>query len=147
MQRRPTVLALDVEGTLISNAVSQIPRPGLYPFLEEASHLFQRIVVFTTVEEPLFRRIATLLRDEGVAPPWFAQVEYVRWQGATKDLSFVAGTADGEVLLVDDFEGYIHPGQEAQWIQVEQFCHPYSHTDNALNRLLPVLSSRVTNLC
>lgn len=30
---RPTVLALDLEGTLISNAMSQIPRPGLHAFL------------------------------------------------------------------------------------------------------------------
>ena len=28
------VIALDLEGTLISNAHSQIPRPGLYRFLE-----------------------------------------------------------------------------------------------------------------
>lgn len=26
---KPTILAMDLEGTLISNAVSQIPRPGL----------------------------------------------------------------------------------------------------------------------
>jgi hypothetical protein len=28
------VIALDLEGTLISNARRQIPRPGLYQFLE-----------------------------------------------------------------------------------------------------------------
>lgn len=32
---RPTILALDLEGTLISNAISQIPRPGLKTFLED----------------------------------------------------------------------------------------------------------------
>jgi hypothetical protein len=31
---RISVLALDLEGTLISNAVSQFPRPGLLAFLE-----------------------------------------------------------------------------------------------------------------
>src|SRR5262245_4845907 len=31
---RLEVLALDLEGTLPSNAVSQIPRPGLHEFLE-----------------------------------------------------------------------------------------------------------------
>lgn len=29
----PTILAMDLEGTLISNVVSQIPRPGLLDFL------------------------------------------------------------------------------------------------------------------
>jgi hypothetical protein len=33
---KPTILALDLEGTLISNAISQIPRPGLHCFLEDA---------------------------------------------------------------------------------------------------------------
>lgn len=28
-----TAIALDLEGTLISNAVSQFPRPGLFDFL------------------------------------------------------------------------------------------------------------------
>lgn len=135
------VLALDLEGTLISNAVSQIPRPGLHRFLVSASELFTRIVMFTTVEEPLFRSIATLLSEEGSAPSWFADVEYVRWQGATKDLSFVLGAAVCNVLLVDDFKGYVHPGQHAQWVAVEQFSHPYSSSDDALDRLLPILAS------
>ena len=34
---RPSILALDLEGTLISNAVSQIPRPGLYNFWSRQS--------------------------------------------------------------------------------------------------------------
>jgi hypothetical protein len=53
----PRVLALDLEGTLISNAASQIPRPGLYEFLASCQQLFQRIVIFTTVSE------AKLYRD------------------------------------------------------------------------------------
>lgn len=51
---RPTILALDLEGTLISNAVSQIPRPGLYSFLEHVQGQFDQLVMFTTVEEGLF---------------------------------------------------------------------------------------------
>jgi hypothetical protein len=58
---RPTILAMDLEGTLISNAVSQIPRPGLYQFLESAKCLFDELVIFTTVPEPKFRQIADLL--------------------------------------------------------------------------------------
>jgi hypothetical protein len=40
MEKRIKVLALDLEGTLISNAMSQIPRPGLYDFLEKVNNLF-----------------------------------------------------------------------------------------------------------
>ena len=50
---RPKILALDLEGTLISNAVSQIARPGLRPFLDEVRGQFDQLVVFTTVPEPL----------------------------------------------------------------------------------------------
>jgi len=46
------VLALDLEGTLISNAMSQIPWPGLAGFLNRCAELFPRIVMFT----PLSRK-------------------------------------------------------------------------------------------
>ena len=41
------VLALELEGTLISNAVSQIAWPGLFDFLEDCRKLFPRIVIRT----------------------------------------------------------------------------------------------------
>lgn len=85
------VLALDLEGTLISNAMSQIPRPGLAEFLTRCAELFPRIVMFTTVKEDRFRKIARLLVDERVAPSWFAEMEYITWHGETKDLKFVPG--------------------------------------------------------
>jgi hypothetical protein len=83
------VLALDLEGTLISNAVSQIARPGLYDFLEDCRELFPRIVIFTSVNEERFRTIANLLTTEGYAPNWFADIEYITWTGETKNLNFV----------------------------------------------------------
>jgi hypothetical protein len=59
-------IALDLEGTLISNAVSQFPRPGLFTFLEYchqnfvgiASRFENRLVIFTAVNEVRFRSIA-----------------------------------------------------------------------------------------
>jgi trehalose-6-phosphatase len=48
---RPTILALDLEGTLISNAISQIPRPGLVRFLNDMQSQFDRLVMFTTVSD------------------------------------------------------------------------------------------------
>lgn len=144
MQKPPVVLALDLEGTLISNAVSQVARPGLLEFLVDAAAMFRRVVIFTTVEEEKFRAIAQLMSQEGTVPPWFVNIEYVRWHGRTKDLSFVVGTSVDEVLLVDDFQGYVHPGQEDQWVPVEHFHHPYSQADVGLSQLLAVLESRIT---
>ena len=140
---RLTVLALDLEGTLISNAMSQIPRPGLFAFLERCRALFPRIVMFTTVNEERFRRIATLLVADGTVPAWFADIEYVAWSGKTKDLAFIPGAAVGETLLVDDFEIYVHPGQESQWVQVDYFDSPYDAQDTGLAKVLVALQLRL----
>jgi len=143
LPRRPTVLALDLEGTLISNAMSQIPRPGLAAFLTRCEQLFERIVVVTTVREPLFREIAQFLVEEGCAPSWFASVEYVNWSGATKDLSVIPGIQAQQALLVDDYEVYVHPGQEGQWVRVDLFESPYSESDRGLASVLEVLQQRL----
>ena len=140
---KPTVLALDLEGTLISNAVSQIPRPGLFVFLERCRALFPRVVMFTTVKEEPFRNIARLLVEEGAVPPWFADVEYVTWEGKTKDLNFIPGAFARESLLVDDFEVYVHPGQESQLVKVDYFDYPYDESDTALVKVLSVLEQRL----
>lgn len=142
-RRRPTVLALDLEGTLISNAMSQIPRPGLAAFLTRCEAMFERIVVFTTVRESRFRKIAQLLVEEDCAPAWFASVEYVNWSGATKDLSFIPGIQAQQALLVDDYEIYVHPGQEGQWVRVAHFESPYSESDQGLASVLKVLRQRL----
>jgi len=140
---RPTILALDLEGTLISNAASQIPRPGLFPFLEWCRGAFARIVMFTTVDEARFRKIAALLVDEGLAPPWFSQLEYVPWTGGVKDLAFVADAHVQDVLLVDDHVGYVHPDQMSQWVEVECFSYPYSDQDAGLEHVLGRLTLRL----
>lgn len=139
----PTVLALDLEGTLISNAMSQIPRPGLFNFLERCRQMFPRVVMFTTVKEERFREIASLLVSEGTAPPWFANIEFVVWTGETKDISFIPGATVGECLLVDDFEGYLHPGQASRWIPVECFSHPYPADDKGLDEALREIRLRL----
>lgn len=98
---KPTILALDLEGTLISNAISQIPRPGLYPFLEDVHGHFDQLMIFTTVPEDRFRSIAALLVREENAPRWFAEQRYVNWKGKTKDL-LLASPQLGSALLLDD---------------------------------------------
>ncbi|PXX44209.1 NIF family HAD-type phosphatase [Undibacterium pigrum] len=141
----PKVLALDLEGTLISNAMSQIPRPGLFEFLERCAVLFPRLVMFTTVNEDKFRHIARLLVEEGKAPAWFAHIEYVNLQGDTKNLEFIPDAIVEESILVDDFEIYVHPGQAAQWMQIEFFDYPYSEEDQGLFNMLAKLEAVFKN--
>lgn len=139
---RPTILAMDLEGTLISNAVSQIPRPGLCRFLEAVNELFGRLVIYTSVPEPAFRTIAALLAGEGCVPHWFAQIPYTNWGGATKDLRNVSPTL-GAALLLDDYKAYIHPGQEGYWVEASLFGSPYCASDNGLDAALGKLRERL----
>ena len=136
------VIALDLEGTIISNAMSQIPRPGLFEFLQECRTICERIVLFTTVNESAARKIVRLLAEEGFAPTWFAGIEYVKWEGETKDLSFIPAADPKECVLIDDFHIYVHPGQEEQWIQIEQFDTPYREEDSELPRVIEILRGR-----
>lgn len=139
---KPTILALDLEGTLISNAISQIPRPGLYQFLEAVRAHFDQLMMFTTVPEPRFRSIAALLVGEGCAPGWFADLHYIKWEGKTKDL-LLASPRLGEVLLLDDHAPYIHPGQEHLCVQIPLFGSPYAADDDGLSIALERLLARV----
>lgn len=119
------VIALDLEGTLVSNAVSQIARAGLYEFLQECRNLCSRIVIFTSVQEALFYQIATTLAEEKFAPAWFQDIEYIHWSGTLKDLRFIKDADPDQCVLVDDFCGYICQEQMSRWIEIKQFSHPY----------------------
>lgn len=140
---KPTVLALDLEGTLISNAISQFPRPGLWAFLAQCRALFPRVVLFTFVSEEKARAIARGLVQEQAAPAWFAEVEYVHWAGQTKDLRYVPGVSAEAVVLVDDMAAVVHPGQEGQWLEIAPFDPPYPDADRELSRVLERLLDRI----
>ncbi|VAW74800.1 hypothetical protein MNBD_GAMMA12-3277 [hydrothermal vent metagenome] len=140
------VIALDLEGTLISNAVSQIPRPGLYDFLEGCIFLTDRVVMYTTVKEDRFRNIANLLASDGLAPEWFTSIEYVNWEGKTKDLGYIPDSIVDECVLVDDFHIYVHPGQEKQWAEIKQFDHTYPDNDYELKEMLTILRERKSSV-
>lgn len=130
-----TVIALDLEGTLIKDQIDPQPRPGLYEFLEVLPRITARIVMMTTVPESKFREIAQSLVAQGVAPPWFVQVEYVTWQRPYKDMLQIPGITDpSEALLVDDYEGYVHPDQRHCWLQVETFFD--QKNDQELRRMM-----------
>jgi hypothetical protein len=55
---RKLTIALDLEGTLIYKTVSQFSRPGLFTFLEYCHQNFNRLVIFTAVDEVRFRSLA-----------------------------------------------------------------------------------------
>lgn len=136
------VIALDLEGTLISNAFSQIARPGLYAFLEGCKSITERVVIYTTVKEDLFRKIAQLLVSEGSAPTWFATIEYIKWSCPTKDLNQIQGASVAACVLVDDCNLYVHEGQAGQWLEVKQFASPYPEEDNELQAIFNALKQR-----
>lgn len=140
------VIALDLEGTLISNAISQIARPHLYEFLEGCREVSHRVVMFTTVSESRFRAIGKLLVAEGCAPRWFSTMEYIHWSGNKKDLNFIPHTNKTDaIILVDDVETYVADGQHKNWVEIEQFSSPYPDSDSKLLDILDILQSRNSN--
>jgi hypothetical protein len=44
---------------------------------------------------------------------------------------------------VDDFEKYVHPGQESQWLQIDYFDYPYEADDVGLAKMLDRLERLV----
>ncbi len=136
-------IALDLEGTLISNAVSQFPRPGLFEFLEFCRNNFSRVVVYTAVREELSRRIMRLLVSEGVAPAWFADIPYVDWDLNFKDLRNIPGADPENCLIVDDNRDYIMDEQYDQWIEIAKFESPYSQEDRELDQIRGSILDRI----
>lgn len=139
-EQKITTIALDLEGTLISNAVSQIPRPGLYSFLEYCRQKFERIAIFTAVNQPRFREIARILVEREKVPNWFTEVEYIEWTGNYKDLSFISDVTPNQMLLIDDRQEYVNPKQINQWIYIPGYDFPYSQRDCELEKIVKKLS-------
>lgn len=136
----PTTLVLDLEGTLVSNAVSQFARHHLRHFLERCSVLFDEVVVMTAVREDVLRQVAVTLVAAGEAPRWFQDIRYVGWDGK-KSLRYATAQPDA-ALLVDDHKGYVADEDRACWVRIECF-DPRSHSDSELLRVLAELETRV----
>ena len=113
------MLALDLEGTLVSNAVSQIARPGLHESLEFCRRAVPRIVIYSSVPQDKVRAVAANLVSEGSAPGWLEQVACVPWNGRAKDLAVIRGARVERTVLVDDSEGYVVSEQRRQWLPIE----------------------------
>jgi hypothetical protein len=135
-------LALDLEGTLISTVHSEVPRPGLHEFLDECHILFERIVIFTLVDEEEFREAATKLVKNGHAPSWYETAEYIEWDDDYKNLLYIPGIESAEnAIIIDDNEFLIHPDQKKQWIQITDFDYPFPEDDTELKRVIGLLKS------
>jgi hypothetical protein len=122
------LLCLDLEGTLISNAVSQIPRPGLHDFLERAFSLCD-LVIYTSVSEDRARAIQELLTKEAAAPIWFKNLEVIRPKGTIKHK---AACGRSDAFLLDDQPCVIAEGEESWWIAIPEFSPPYPDEDKEL---------------
>lgn len=133
------IVALDLEGTLIADQLDPRPRPHLFDFLTTLRWRASRIVMITAVPEENFRDIAWRLVDQGAAPGWFAQLEYVPWKQAHKDLLQIPGVKDkSEALLIHGHEGYILAEQHDRCFKIETFFDQ-GDTDQELARLIGLI--------
>jgi hypothetical protein len=133
------LLCLDLEGTLISNAVSQIPRPKLHAFLEEVHDLCD-LVIYTSVSEERTRAIQKLLVSEGKVPAWFQNLDVIR---PTETLKPKSATGRDDAYLLDDQPDVVVPGEEAWWIAIDEYLPPYSDDDQALDDALDKIRTLV----
>lgn len=145
MSRRPSeifmeTLALDLEGTLISNALPMdcTPRPGLWPFLSWARRHF-RVVLYTNVFPRRARASLRRIVQAGHAPSWLARVEIFNpecldGEPQAKDLRRIGQLE--RVFIVDDSPGAILEGQRPYWLQIKSF---WGGEDNELERILKEL--------
>jgi len=138
-QKQKMLLCLDLEGTLISNAVSQIPRPGLYTFLESVSEVCD-LMLYTSVSSERVNAIRNLLVEEGVAPAWFLGLSVCHPSGTIKDK---ARCGRSDALLLDDQAAVVAPGEEGWWVPIAEYMPPYSDHDRELIEALATIKSRL----
>lgn len=138
------VLALDLEATLVDNAMSAAPRTGLVEFLDFCNDRFSRVAIYTTVEESDAREVVRELVRSGHWPVELAnRLEFVDWSGEYKDLRFIAGAVEEAIVLVDDDTGWIRPDQKDQWIPIEPWDgNPDSELARVRERLVDLLEGQ-----
>ncbi|MBO6812120.1 MULTISPECIES: NIF family HAD-type phosphatase [Marinobacter] len=133
------MLCLDLEGTLISNAISQIPRPGLFSFLERVVQICD-LSLYTSVSAERVDSIRRLLIAENAAPDWLLFLPVIRPEGSIK-FKALAGRVDA--LLLDDQPSVLAPGEESWWVPIKEFAPPYSDDDRELDVALALVESRL----
>lgn len=155
---KPKVVALDLEATLISNVVSQIPRPHLMGFLLWCFEHMHQVVLFTAASTRTARNILMNFEKSGTIPRGAGEMVIIEWleperrgllhQNAQKDLMHVVKRFAGRYeldtcRLLDDQECFVALGQRHLWVPVTPFCSPYSLDDTELLRLRDVLHGQL----
>lgn len=139
------LFCLDLEGTIISNAISQIPRPGIFSFLEFLG-ANGSVVLFTSVSPRRSSDIQRLLVAEGHAPDWFAGLDVLNPEATVKRRAVAEAYAPGldQYLLLDDQAGVVDPSERNWWVPVAEFEPPYSTDEDALAMVQADLLTRLS---
>ena len=135
------ILALDLEGTLVTDRLTKVPRPGLYDFLEYCNSKFERIVMMTSVPEEYFLQTIDHLLEIEAVPKWFNNVPYINYPdceesefGEFKDLRCIPNSKVDEIVIIDDMEWFIRNEQKQQWISIIPFKG--NQDDNELIKIM-----------
>lgn len=162
LNREKKILALDLEGTIVSNAISRKPRPGLYAFMESCKDAFNEVVLFTAVDAERARDVLLNLAKKCYVPMWVATMPIVLWHeeddipgkhliqlGKFKDLLFVKLMFPGVVIpniwIVDDNRYWVRSHQRRQLIEIPTWDPAFNgknsrKNDRALEEVIQVLS-------
>jgi acetylornithine deacetylase/succinyl-diaminopimelate desuccinylase-like protein len=139
------LVCLDLEGTLISNAVSQIPRPGLREFLEEVKTLAD-VILYTSVSPKRTEEIKKLLVSEGCAPGWFLSLEVIHPEATIKFKHRVPRYSEYQrVFLVDDQIEVIAKDEKDWWVPVGEYVSPYPPDDCELASVALQIEKRLSD--
>ncbi|PHS10140.1 MAG: hypothetical protein COA78_11590 [Blastopirellula sp.] len=140
-----SIIALDLEGTLISNAVSQFARPGLFKYLSWCKDYFEEVYIYSAVRDSKCHEIVYNLVSRNLAPKWLEDTQFIQWDRKFKDLANIAGATIEDCLIVDDNRDYILDDQIHQWIKIKKWSPPYSDTDRELERVQEIIEARLAH--
>ena len=137
------IIALDLEGTLISSAAKPLPRPGLRKFLEFCKENFDEVVIMSAVPEWMFREVAGEFAIQRIVPAWFFNARYVNWKEPYKDLRNIGHPKLEEILLLDDNWTVVHPDQIDQYLPLKCWLPPFD-PDNELEEVMNRIRARMS---
>ena len=121
----PLAITLDVEGTLINNFYEKNPRPGLYEFITFCMENFDRVFIYTTLDEKETSIVFECLSRHAFIPEsFFHHYEYVHREresyGSFKDLRRCRHPLE-QNAIVDDTDEVIPEDQVHRWIRVPEY--------------------------
>jgi len=133
-----SIIAINLEGTLISDAITCTPRPGLRRLIEVCIFAADEVVILTTTGTDETRRVLYGLGAKGLLPPGFPSVVRIVEPGTKRtDLSLVGDPAT--VAIIDDRDIAV-PGQESRLIRIPQF---EVEDDDVLSRLANAIRAKL----